>query len=168
MIVSTKHGDIRIVVEHDSMSKGFYLEAKTEHGTKMGSLTFSVEKDKNQTWLNVVETENGYKHRGVGTALLTAMEFISERKFGISQIIGTFMPYEKTRRNPFKPVNKPKIKKFTKRFYEVNGYNVNMHTSILEKPLIKKQKDYSKLVDCSYAEFMSFGIDYDAMEELQR
>ena len=168
MIVSTKHGDIRIVVEHDSMSKSFYLEAKTEHEIKMGSLTFSVEKDKNQTWLNVVETENGYKRRGVGTALLTAMEFISERKFGISQIIGTFMPYEKTRRNPFKPVNKPKIKKFTKRFYEVNGYNVNMHTSILEKPLIKKQKDYSKLVDCSYAEFMSFGIDYDAIEELQR
>ena len=168
MIVRTKRGDMKVVVDHEQNSKEFYLKAVTDNGKKMGSLTFTIETDRNQSWLNVVETEPNFKRQGVASGLITAMEYISIKKFHISQIVGTFMPYIKTRRNPFKPTNKLKVEKFTKAFYNKNGYDVNLYTSVLKKPLTKKAKDYEQIVDCSYQEFMSFAIDFESMEEWQR
>ena len=163
MIVSTKHGDIKIKINHEAVDNSFVLRAVNKDDILMGKLVFCVERELNRCSLSRITTEELFEGQGVGSALITAMEYISLRQFRISNIVGVFSPIinQKQKKSAIK-----EKERYIKDFYHKNNFNIDKY-STLSKSLDKTLKEYSNIIDISYEELQSLKIDFDALEEQQ-
>lgn len=151
MNILTKHGKIFVKIKHDQTSNKFVLLAKNGYDN-IGRLEFCVEKHLDRCWLNSVKTSDDFGHRGVGTALLTAMEFVVLKMFGIRDIVGIY--------NPFND--------YAYACYIKNGYVVDEQNSKVSKKNEASIDDYFEKIDCGYAELMKCKIDFEKLEEMQK
>ena len=169
---------INIVAKHNIDDSRFDLFAISDDKQEMGKLCFYVEQTNNRIWLNHIETNKAFKRQGVGSALLTAMEYISLRNFKITKIDGVF--------NPKLPVTaitqkmKKEIINGTANFYARNNYDIvkcnngsiikcnswnieQLKNLMLTKKITKPLSEYNKMIDCSYYEIQNLKIDFDSI-----
>ena len=162
MKVQTKHGEINIHINHSINETFFVLNAIDEQKNHLGKLSFSIEKHLDRCWLHNIETHDECWNRGVGTALVTAMEYIALKYFNITNIVGIFCPMIKD----IMPPDEYKIKEdYVEKFYLSKGFKIDKY-STLYKSLDDKLKEYEQKIDMSYADKIKCKIDFDTVEDI--
>lgn len=70
-----------------------YYEIKAYNGInqEVARLTFKANKQHRYIWLNKISTDEKYQHKGYGTALIYALEYMA-KKLRFDQIEGKFYP----------------------------------------------------------------------------
>ena len=92
MIVKNKNKKYNVVATYYQVDNYYELISYDVSGAQMGKLTFKISNSNNrQIWLNNIEVYNEYMHKGVGSALMSAFEYIAYRH-RIEYIEGKYYP----------------------------------------------------------------------------
>ncbi len=94
MEIKVKDKTIKLNFEYiDTCPPAYYsITALSNKNETMGYLTFSVKKD--YIWIYKIKVEEKFQHKGVGTGLMSALEYFAYTK-GIRKIEGKYMPENK-------------------------------------------------------------------------
>ena len=113
-------------------SRNYNIDCVNSANERLGSISFCINEDK--TWIYKIKINEEYLHQGVGTALLSIMEYISMLK-RVTIVEAKYFPENK----------------FARPFYEKNGYFVPNKTKDWacydDTWTMYKLLDYSKVRD---------------------
>ena len=96
-------------VQFYDKGKSFEIKCDNGEGQEMGYVNFAINKEygSRQLWLYKIKTYDEFQHQGVGSALITALEFFAYMR-NISVVDGKFYPDNE----------------FAAPFYEKYGYSI--------------------------------------------
>ena len=96
-------------VQYKNRDKYYEISCVDAYGEEMGFVNFSIDKSNSfrQLWLYKIKTQDEFLHQGVGSALISALEYFAYRN-GIRGIEGKYYPDNE----------------FAEPFYDKHGYSI--------------------------------------------